>query len=229
VEEQTRTDDEIPAVAPEPDVAPQDRTMTSLSAALDAPSELIEFPSRQRRPRADTGVKAWQVAVGAAAVGALLGGAYSVRGVLFDHAPPQPPSPAPQVAVTPDAPAPTTPTAPEPPAPEAPATVALNVHSQPAGARVLLDGVEAGVTPLSVPFNVGTQTEVRVEKTGYEAQHTRVTLHANKTLEWTLKKETPVTAAPEKHVDKPVPKPVKAKEQKPKKKKSSDVDLLEDL
>jgi hypothetical protein len=101
-----------------------------------------------------------------------------VAGILSDPArPPRPAAPAATIAAVP------IPTAPLPveraAAPPIPASCVLNVRSTPPEATVMIDGLSAGVTPVSV---VGVACDravgVSVEKIGFDSLRKRVQLAA---------------------------------------------------
>lgn len=58
----------------------------------------------------------------------------------------------------------------------------LNVTSLPSAARIFLDGVEKGVTPLSIGVSPDEQHVVRVQKNGYISQEENVTVESGESV-----------------------------------------------
>jgi TonB family protein len=134
--------------------------------------DLPPAPGAPARPGPRAGVPVGWALGGVAAVAALALGI--VGWALWQRSQTPAPAPAPAPAVEPAAPVAEFSSEPPP----LPTLGALQVESEPAGARVRLNGVAKGRTPLrlaDLPFGV---YEVRVEQKGYEAQTRGVSLDA---------------------------------------------------
>jgi serine/threonine-protein kinase len=133
---------------------------------LPAAARGPEAPARPRPGRTPI-----PVALSAGGVVAFLG--LAVLGWLWRGRSEEAPSPAPAASVA------APPSVAPPPPLAAPTSGTIAVASEPAGAAVLLDGVEKGVTPLEVADVAFGEHELRVELKGYAPERQIVVLAAD--------------------------------------------------
>jgi serine/threonine protein kinase len=154
------------------------------SVDVRAPRLHVATPATELTPeRRSSGAGTW-VGIGAALLLLAGGGLYLVRGRGQSEPVQAPAAIAPQVP----APAPAPPSAPPPATPVQPAQVTVHVDSEPAGARVSVNGGEVcSGTPCEFPAERGKEVVVEATKQGYRAATTRLTpLHDSSQVTLTL-------------------------------------------
>ncbi len=164
---------EVTAVTPalKPPESSQTQPPDPTQRAREAPPARAGAPPTSRSPRPGIPLPLVLGGGGLALVAALALGVWALR-------PSQPVAPGPDATPAPP-PAATRQAEPPPPAVALATSGSLRVASDPAGARVLVDGKARGRSPLELSELAFGSYEVRVEQPGFETERRRVELRAD--------------------------------------------------